>query len=109
MNNHWKVTIFLLLAAASAQAETETGLINLTTFSTGTSPEDGVAVTMKTPSSTLAGLCGANGVYLPLNGDASKAAYSALLAAVVSGKSITMSYEHNAVTNECLLRSARVE
>jgi|GEM_PF-4156833 len=111
MKNWWRNTVGILLATgvASVSAETETGLINLTTFATGSYASDGVLVGMKTPSSTLTGLCGGSGMFLPLNGDASKAAYSSLLAAVVSGKSVVITYQFDASANTCLLNSARVE
>ena len=109
MRNSRKILFFLSLAAAFARAETETGPINLTTFAPGVNASDGVLVTMKTPSSTFAGFCGANGVFLPLSGDAGKAVYSSLLAAVVSGKSVAVTYEHNTGASGCLLSSARIE
>jgi len=90
---------------------TETGQVNLTTPATGLFENDGVIVRMNTPSPTASGLCNNGGdMVMLLNGEASKATYSALLAAVTSGKSVTVTFaQDEEAGGECLLATAKIQ
>lgn len=96
----------LLAGAGAAQAwETETGLVKIGITTSGSFDADAVEITMATPDPMSTGRC--NSMFIELVGEGNKAIYSALLAANIAGKAVTLEYVLNE-DDSCTLAWLRV-
>lgn len=88
------VGLSLLAGAGAAQAwDSETGLVKLGITTSGSFDNDVVEITLASPDPLKTGRC--HGMFIILEGEGNKAIFSALLAANIAAKQVTLEYVLN--------------